>query len=222
MRAAIADLQLDVSRIRDVTLWLDTPEAFKLRQATDVIRSGCVVLLCSYFETFVKDLVKAFIREVNNLGRDFGDLPAKMRYAHFERGGQCLAKASRDDRRNGNTILCDDLASRIYSVTLGLNYTLVWEAFADTKANPRPEVLSEILGLFEIDNVWKKIDRRARGRGEILKTFLETFIETRNVIAHTGSGAQPPTSQELRDNIDNITAIAHAIVDVLEDRLAEL
>lgn len=222
MRAAIAVLRNDVAKLRDVTDWLDTPDALKLRQATDAIRSGCVVLLCSYFESFVKDTVKAFIREVNGLGKKFNDLPARMKYAHFQRGGQYLAKAARDDQKNGNTVLCDDLATRICSVTAGTSYTLVWEAFADTRSNPKPEVLSEILKLFEVVDPWKKIDQKANGRGEFLRTFLDTFIEMRNVCAHTGSNAQPPTSQGLRDDIDNVVAIGLALVEVLEDRLAEI
>ena len=222
MRNAIATLQGDTGRLRDVTHWLDTPEALKLRQATDAIRSGCVVLLCSYFESFIKDVVKAFIRDVNGLGRKFDDLPVKMRYAHFERGGQHLKRASQDDRRNGNTALCDDLSRRIYSVTQGANYTLVWEAFADTKSNPRPEAISEILGLFEIKHPWKAIGGKTGGKDEILKTFLSTFIEMRNVCAHTGSNAQPPSSQEIREDIDNILLIGQAIVDVLEERFQQM
>lgn len=222
MRAALAALQGDVDRIRAVTDWLDTPQALTLRQATDAIRSGCVVLLCSYFETFVKDTVKAFVRDVNALGRKFEDLPDKIKYTHFERGGRYLEKASRNDKKNGNTSLCDDLATRLYSTTKGTNYTLVWEAFADTRSNPRPSVVGEILGLFDIDKPWKKIDQKTGGKGDILNTFLDTFIEMRNVCAHTGSNAQPPTSQGIRDDIDNILVISQAIVEVLEEKRALL
>lgn len=222
MRTAITTLQVDIAKIRDVTIWLDTPEALRLRQATDSIRSGCVVLVCSYFETFLKDVIKAFIRDVNGLGKKFEDLPAKMQYAHFRRGGICLDKASRQDKKNGNTALCNDLATRLHSVTQGGAYTLVWEAFADTKSNPSSQVIAELLGLFEITEPWRAIDTKAAGRGQILKTFLDTFIETRNVCAHTGSNALPPSSQDIREDVDSILLLGQSVVEVLEDRLRQL
>lgn len=109
-----------------------------------------------------------------------------------------------------------------YSVTLGLNYTLVWEAFADTKSNPRPDVIAELLRLFDIGDPWKAIDAKTGGKGEILRTFLDTFIETRNRCAHTGSNASPPSSQEIREDIDRILLLGNALVEVLEDRLGQL
>lgn len=222
MRTAIATLRTDTANIRVVTDWLDTPEALNLRQATDSIRSGCVVLICSYFETFLKDVIKSFIHDVNRLGRKFEDLPGKMQHAHFERGGACLEKASRQDRKNGNTALCNDLATRLHSVTRGGAYTLVWEAFADTRSSPRSEVISELLKRFEIRDPWTSIDAKSGGKGEILKLFLDTFIETRNVCAHTGSNAQPPSSQDIRQDVDSLLLLAQSVVEVLEDRLAQL
>ena len=181
-----------------------------------------VVLLSGYLESFLKDCMSAFISQVNNLGKPLSELPIKMKYTHFENGARALGKQLKQDRKNGNTVLCEDLASRLASVGAPTGYTLAWEAFADTQANPGPEVIGCLLSQVGVENAWKKLHDATPPGLVDLRMFLTSFIEMRNECAHSGNATSPPTAPGLVEYGQNLSGLGIAMVKVLEDRLAEL
>jgi hypothetical protein len=168
--------------------------------------------------------MKAFIRDLNTLQKPFASLPKKMRYNHFARGGECLMELAREEKREtpGVTSRSEDMAQRLASVCGPAPYSVVWEAFADTRSNPGPDTVRDLLKAFEIDDPWRKMDVHCAGRAEYLRTWLGTFIKKRNECAHTGISAASPGNSELRDYSGNLVLIASAIVAVLEARLGDL
>lgn len=171
MRSALADFQSEISRIDKVADWLITPEALesKMMPATVAIRCGAVVLLSGYFETFLKACMCRFITHVNGLGKPLSTLPGRMKITHFENGARVLSKEIRKARKINDTSLCEDLAARLASVGAVTGYTLVWEAFADTEANPGPSVV----GGCSVRLAWKIRGKRSK---QYLRAGLEILI----------------------------------------------
>lgn len=163
-----------------------------------------------------------FITAVNDLGKPFHDLPDNIRYAHFDKGAKALQKELKKDKEIGNTINSESMAKRLASVSAGTGYQLVWEAFADTQANPGPAVVSELIKTIGVTDVWRKLENVALAKKGNLETFLSSFIAIRNECAHTGSITSPPTATDLIEYGENLIAISEAIVCLLENRLQEI
>jgi hypothetical protein len=224
MRSALADFQSEISRIDKVADWLITPDALesKMMPATVAIRCGAVVLLSGYFETFLKDCMCKFITQVNGLGKPLSTLPGKMKITHFENGARALSKEIRKAKKINDTSLCEDLAARLASVSASTGYTLAWEAFADTDANPGPSIVGGLLSSVGIEDPWRKIKAVPPGGLGDLDLVLTSFIEMRNECAHSGNTTSPPTASDLTQYGQNFAGLGTAIVVVLETRLSEL
>jgi hypothetical protein len=144
-----------------------------------------------------------------------------MRSSHYEFGGAILSKRAKDDRANrASRILAStsDIAFRLSSVT-ATPYSLVWEAFAETRANPNSEAVGEFLKRFGVDKPWEKISLKAGSSTLTLKTRLDNFLLLRHECAHSGMSTTIPTPSEIRDICILLDKIAGAIVDVLEDHV---
>jgi hypothetical protein len=224
MRSSLEAFQSEIKRIDTVANWLLTPPALvaDMLSATAAIRCGCVVQLSGYLETFLKDCMCKFIGRVNGLGKPLAKLPPKMKLIHFENGARVLGTELHNARKNdGDTSSCEDLAERLASVKSQSGYSLVWEAFAYTRANPGPKVVKELLNGVGIADPWKKL-RDAVPHGLVdLNLFLTSLIEMRNECAHSGNTAAPPTPIELLQYGENLRGLATGIVLVLERTLCE-
>lgn len=177
---------------------------------TNAISCGVVVLLSGYFESFLKDIVEDFIGELNSLNKPLVSIPYEMRHKHFASGAQALTWASKKDKKSNQTTNSEDLARRLASLANPLNYELAWEAFADTKSNPGPDVVSGMLKGLGIEKAWPEINGLVTEHGQ-LQTFLGTFIEMRNTCAHTGQHANPPTGQIIYDYTLKFRALAECV-----------
>ncbi|MGH7744268.1 MAG: HEPN domain-containing protein [Candidatus Dormibacteria bacterium] len=190
--------------------------------ATWAVRCGAVVLLSGYLESFIRDCMRAFIADVNALGHPLTKLPEGMKHTHFDVGARVLRWQLKLDKRAGNTARCEDLSTRLASVSAPTGYTLVWEAFANTEANPGPEVIAEVLGSVGVKNGWEKL-KAATPTGLVdLKTFMTSFILMRNECAHSGNITSPPSASDLLDYGQNLAGLGTAMVSVLRERLTEL
>jgi hypothetical protein len=221
MLAALKSFQQEIARIDEVANWLASPHALtsQMAPATWAIRCGSVVLLSGYLENFLKDCMAAFITQVNALGKPLSKLPVDMKYTHFEYGARALGKQLKKDKKLGNTALCEDLAVRLASVNTSTGYTLAWEAFAETQANPGPIVIGGLLSAVGVNHPWKQLKASTpSGLGD-LELFLTTFIEMRNECAHSGNTTSPPTASELLQYVQNFAGLGQAMITVLDSRL---
>jgi hypothetical protein len=224
LRTALANFRKDIDRIDKVADWLTSQPALAsdMWPATWAIRCGSVVLLSGYLESFLKDCMCSFITHLNGLGIPLTKLPKKMKYIHFENGARALSKQIKRDKKSGDMTHCEDLAARLASVSSATGYQLAWEAFADTRANPGPEVIKDIINSVGIDSPWEKLKAASPPNLGDLELFLMSFIEMRNECAHSGYTTSPPTASDLIGYGESMDGIGKAIVNVLEVRLTEL
>jgi hypothetical protein len=224
MQAALTSFQQDIARIDKVAAWLTTPAALTtdMFPATWAVRCGAVVLLSGYLESFIKDCMRGFITQVNALGQPLTKLPVAMKHTHFRLGAKALEWQLKADKKAGNTTRCENLAHRLASVSVVTGYTLAWEAFANTRANPAPDVVGELLVSVGVEQAWRKL-RAATPIGLVdLHTFLTSFIAMRNECAHSGNITSPPGAADLLQYGQNLSGLGTAMVTVLTVRLGEI
>lgn len=212
----------DVEKIETVAGWLVMPMAIRSDGllAANAISCGCVVLLSGYFESYLKESMQAFIQSVNKLEKPFAKLPDEIQYTHFYKGGQILQQTTKNKSAN-NKKQSENIAVRLASVSNFIGYELVWEAFADMKSNPGPEVIKDAIKNIGVKDAWGKIHQIESHKGQ-LDIFLKSFVEKRNECAHTGRLPSAPTRSELIEYGENLIAISNAIRKILTDQLAQI
>lgn len=234
MRRALADFDSSLDRIRALAnhVSVNTGAALAdpaLREIHETQQCGALVLLTGYFEAFIKDLVRWFIEELPSSGLSFAALPAPIRHRHFEGGGRVLTKASEAARKGyatpfGNATR-EDIVARLHSPAMAGSYQILWEAFADTEANPGPKVVKEIANNLSLDSFWPTVASRsgdpARWSETALTALLTDLIAKRNECAHTGRVSPIPTSREILGFADMLAALGRGFASALEDRLKE-
>ena len=152
MRSALSDLSSGVLRVRNIAanISASAPQALKdpqLRERHETIQCACPVLLSGYLEVFLKDTAEAFIRDLCLLCRPFSTLPDRIQKQHFTEGAPLIAaKLAEKSWTAWITATHEDIARRLSSVCSPTSsYNLVWEAFANTRGNPGPEVVKDFL-----------------------------------------------------------------------------
>lgn len=237
MRTALTSFQSSLIRIRDGADYMVQRTAATLSDAAlrtffEIQRCGAVVLLTGYFESFLKDCVRAFIDGLSGSGVAFNALPDVIRDTHFESGGSILARASQAARRGRPTSFGgatrEDIAARLHSPNSSAagGYQIVWEAFADTEANPGPAVVTNIAKRVGLTSVWPTIAAKAStavgapvSEGALVAKLAD-LVSKRNECAHTGTAGVIPTPIELKEYAETLDRIAQGIVGALEDHLA--
>ncbi|WP_437782366.1 HEPN domain-containing protein [Sorangium sp. So ce1097] len=234
MRQALADFGTSLNRIRALANGIVAATGAALantatRELHETQQCGAVVLMTGYFEAFLKDLVRRFIEDLSLSGLAFSGLPEAIRNRHFEGGGKVLTKASEFARKGkptpfGNATR-EDIVARLHSASnAGAPYQIVWEAFADTHANPGPDVVQEIAQWLGLKKVWPTISTRsgdpARWSDGALTAKLADLIAKRNACAHTGTVSPIPTASDILDFADMLQALGTGLVAALEAELA--
>jgi hypothetical protein len=230
MRSVLQDFRDSIARIRDVAddITAEAPSALSdpaVRRRHETIQFASTVILSGYFESFLRDLARAYIRDISRLALPFAGLPAVVRHSHFEYGGQVLANVAKAERKGApsrfptNTA---DIAARLHSVGQAVPYNLVWEAFADTGANPGPLVVGDYLRRMGVAKVWPTLGLKttasaAHQTETWLTVNLESFIAVRNECAHGGSASVQVLPSDLKRYCDLLEVLGAAMVAVLED-----
>lgn len=233
MRTALADFRTSLDRIRALSdnLARDTGKALadsEIRTLHETLQCGAVVLLSGYLEAFLKDVVRAFARELPRAGIPFSCLPDLVQERHYEGGGRLLSppELKRAQLRFG-VITRVDVVSRLCSAGAGLPaYELIWEAFADTKANPDPDSVKDIGKNLGISEFWPTISRnsgdRARWSETALTLTLRDLVDKRNEAAHTGTVRVMPTAGDLIVYVEMLSAFGVGLVSTFEAELKRL
>jgi hypothetical protein len=228
MRAALSDLKNALDRVRYITIDIDANASAALRDATILARHNTTqcsvtVILTGFFESFLKNAAAALATDICALGRPFVNLPSAIKDAHFREGGNVLMnKTMNKGKFRWVTASREDLARRLQSVNSATPYELVWEAFADTKANPGTEVVTGFLKHFGVLGGWSKVETKSGKSVQTMQTQLESLLLVRNECAHTGTAVAVPSPSEIRDYCELIELLGTAIVEVLEDHLATI
>jgi len=233
MQQALADFETSLDRIRALVKHVvaNTGAALSdpaIRGLHETQQCGAVVLLTGYFEAFLKDLVRMFIDGLSRSGVTFGALPDSIRNGHFEGGGRVLTKASEAARKGRTTPFGnptrEDIVARLHSaMSPPGSYQILWEAFADTEANPGPEVVKGMAERLGLKNFWPTVSNKSgdpsRWAATALSSKLDDLISKRNECAHTGKVSPVPTASEILDYVDMLAALAKGFVGALDDQL---
>jgi hypothetical protein len=225
LRNALRDFQVALVRVRGITFDIDAALAAALADRTlrdrhEIMQCACAAILSGYFEAFLKDVAEAFIGEVSALRIPFASLPKPIQKAHYAKGGMVLTgKQTSKGKYSWVSATPDDIARRLASVR-AVPYDLLWEAFADTQANPAPDVVRELLGLTGLAKSWNKLATKTGTSEQTLETQLESFLAVRNECAHTGKATVIPTPGDIRGYTAFFAKLSRGIVNILEDHLA--
>lgn len=234
MITVLQNFSSSLDRVRDLAQHIlsNTTAALvdsRLRSLQETQRCGAVVLLSGYFEAFLKDCVRKYVEDLSSSGVTFSSLPKVLQDTHFESGGKILTEASRAASSGRATTFGiasrEDIVARLHSTSAsggaGSTFQILWEAFADTSANPRPKVVKEMVQRLGISNVWPEIALKASDVESRLIAVLDDLIAKRNECAHTGLVSPIPTPAELLQYVDTLQRIATGLVALLNDELAK-
>ena len=228
MQSALDALEESLDSVRFITFDIDANATAALGDAVILARHNAVqgavtVIISGFLESFLKGVAESFATMVCGHGVAFTSLPAKLQSSHYVYGGSVLSnKASGKPKFQWVTASPADLARRLESVQSTTPYEIVWEAFADTQANPNVEVVTAFLSRFGVQSGWDKLEVKAGVSKQSMQTQLESLLAVRNECAHTGKATVVPSPSQIRAYCDGISVLSAAIVKVLTDHLATL
>lgn len=192
----------------------------QLARHLEIIRSSFTVLLSGYLEDFLKEVARLAVRELGQRRIRFQDLPDRVRRAHFRHGAEVLnSRAKESPSPTWTQATPYDLATRLASAT-GPNCVLVWEAFADTGANPRFGVVKAFLKRFGVDELDQTLGQQLRRPVAATKLLLDELVDLRNECAHTGGLDNVPSPSKVRDQCDIVEEVAVAVTQILRNRFS--
>ncbi|HCE6814536.1 TPA: hypothetical protein N0H14_004567 [Pseudomonas aeruginosa] len=234
MDAAVQNFNLSLSNISNVCNKINS-EAFQaladagLRANHETQQCGAVVLLTGYFEVFLKEVVKGYMEQVSLAEIPYASLPANILKYHHERGGAAIAKVAKAIRTGkGNPFGSSSLNDMVHRLNSAgtIKYQIMWEAFADTEANPGPGVVESIGNNLGVTDFWRKLSAESSNPAQwsptALKQQLKDLLDKRNECAHTGRVFPVPTAAEILDYVDLLSEISSSLRKTLRNQLIEL
>jgi hypothetical protein len=227
------DFDLSLGRVRALAEHIQSDSSLdsKSMALRETQQCGAIVLLSGYLEAFLKASLKKFIERICESGVAFSALPPAIQQAHYRGGAELLksvAVGPSKGRHKGLTR--EDLVSRLSSVT-GSSYKIVWEAFADTGANPNPEQVQRMAKKVGVTapkqrDLWGMMHQESGASvefaGGTLKAKLTDLVEKRNECAHTGTVYPVPTAMEIIEYTEVLSVIGQGFTILLEKQLGAL
>ena len=184
---------------------------------------AATVILSGFLESFLREVAEEMITEMCGRAVPFDQLPQKVRITHYWDGSLHIREMARQERSADPLVLAKakDAARRLASVGGGqLPYEILWEAFAQTQANPGPGELSDYLKRFHIDKPLPTLAAAMKVSENNLTINLRSFMEIRNECAHTGSAKNIPTTSAVRDYCQLLEDLGTGIVTIFQNVLA--
>jgi hypothetical protein len=229
MQKALPNLNSSLNRVRDIAVDIDAhaPEALKdpaIQARHETTLCAATVILSGFLESFLRDLAEEIITDICNRSVPFDSLPAKLRITHFWEGALWLREIARQEKSEKPVILTKavDVARRLASATnLQTPYELIWEAFAETRANPGPQEIGDFLRRFEVVDPLPTLAAAMNTTQNTLVISLESFMQVRHECAHTGSAKIMPTTTSVQAYCDLIEQLGTGIVAVFQNTLSK-
>jgi hypothetical protein len=227
MHNALPNLTASLNRVRAIADDVDAhvqealaDTAVQARHETTLC--AATVILSGFLESFLREVAEEMIADICICAVPFDQLPSKIRIAHYWDGALHIHELARQERKEDPLVLAKaaDAARRLASVGAQLPYEIVWEAFADTRANPGPEEIGSFLKRFHISEPLPTLAAAINVTPNTLALSLRSFMEVRNECAHTGSATNIPTASDVRGYCKLIEDVGSGIVSVFQSALA--
>ncbi len=229
MQRALNNLKTSLTRVRDIAADIDSnvqaalaTTAVQARHETTLYAS--TVILSGYLESFLREVAEEMVAEICNKAIPFNDLPSKIRVAHYWDGSRRLTEVARKERKENPLLLtkASDVARRLASVASNqAPYEILWEAFADTQANPGSKEIGEFLGRFDVDKPIPTLAAAMTWSENTVVLRLGSFIQVRNECAHTGASTINLTTTDVTGYCDLIDEVATGVVNTLRATLTK-
>jgi hypothetical protein len=229
MANALVNLKSSIDRVRSITADIDANAVAALADPAvqdrhETILCASVVILSGFFESFLREIAEEVVTAICACSIPFGNLPDRVRVTHLWEGARRVSEFARQEKLENPIVLAkaSDAARRLASVAgPALPYEIIWEAFAETQANPGPSQISDFLKRFGIEKPVPTL-ASTMGIGEnTLIIGLNSFLGIRNECAHTGSATTNPTSTDVRGYCDLIQNVGTGIDTLFNDLLSK-
>jgi hypothetical protein len=223
--SALANLKASLDRVRDIALDIDASAQAAManplvqaRHATTLC-AACVIL-SGFLESFLREIAEEIITEICSRAIPFDTLPENVRVTHYWDGSICLREGARQDKKENPIVLgrSRDVARRLASVA-NPTYEIIWEAFAETQANPGPNEIGAFLKRFDIANPLPTLAAAMNTTQNNLVLRLRSFLEIRNECAHTGTATNVPTTTDVQGYCDLIEQLGTGVDAVFQNLL---
>jgi HEPN superfamily RiboL-PSP-like protein len=227
MQNALPNFKTSLDRVRAIADDIDAhvqdalkDSAIQARHETTLC--AATVILSGFLESFLREAAEEMIADICSRAVPFDQLPPKIRITHYWDGAQHIREMARQERSADPLVLAKaaDAARRLASVgTAQLPYEILWEAFADTQANPGPDEISAYLKRFHIPEPLPTLATAMNTTQNTLSLSLRSFMEIRNECAHTGSAKNVPTTSDVHGYCKLLEDVGTGIVSVFQNAL---
>jgi RiboL-PSP-HEPN len=228
MPTALPNLKASLDKVRAIADDIDAHAADALKDPTVLARHettlcAATVILSGFLESFLREAAGEMIADICAKGIPFDQLPSKIRITHFMEGGLYLRELAGEEKGSSPLLLAQasDAARRLASVNGNVTpYELLWEAFANTQANPGSKEIGAYLKRFHITDPIPTLGAAIGVSENTLALLINSFMEIRNECAHTGSANNVPTTSDLRSYCKLFEDIGTGIIAVFQNILA--
>jgi len=228
MQNALPNFRASLDKVRAIADDIDVHVQDALKDAAIQARHettlcAATVILSGFLESFLREVAEEMIADICSRAVPFDQLPSKIRITHYWDGASHIREMARQERSADPLVLVKaaDAARRLASVGAAqLPYEILWEAFADTQANPGPDEISAYLKRFHIPEPLPTLAIAMNTTQNTLSLSLRSFMEIRNECAHTGSAKNVPTTSDVRGYCKLLEDVGTGIVIVFQNALA--
>ena len=179
-------------------------------ETVDLIVKSSIVLISSYFESFMRDVGKEFVMRVENKYNSFEKVPPKLQKFHKNGIRWMNSRLKLYGETDQRTIIMN-YASPYYCSE---NYKLISQMYGDCRSNPSQESIKDALndmGLNINDIINKDKENKLQG------DWLNIFNQNRNKIAHNSKSSIDTTLNDVKEYLEKFKILSKLIYESIDD-----
>lgn len=191
----------------------------------EITSQGLVIRLCAAFETFLKQLVRDSVRQLNSKRQKFNDIDPRLVLANRHFSGVVLSRVKYPD---GVTVydydqICRDLGTCEPKGTP----TLIAESFAISVESMSKDAIEGVFDLFQQSLSWDSIAKNVafdklrgtqstRAYAKSIQADIARLQKLRNRFAHSGYIGNELRQNQVSEEAEFLFGLASSISDELE------
>lgn len=184
-----------------------------------------IITLYGAFEQFINNLIEEYILGINSIVKSYSSLPAQIQKNNYKLSIDLINKIEKKNYNGG--LNREIVISNLSSCYSGNSYKLTPEAFSNSSANRRINVINDLLNQLGFTNVEKKIVKDKRFSllcSELSKdsnyviNFINDLADRRNELAH-GISVNTLSREIITEYIHTVEIYSKILKDILEQEL---